>query len=165
MTSHYRDNQYSDPFTDRPGQNLHHEDSFSPPLSSYPQHDYRSSTYSPSMTDDPVSTVQSGFVQRRQSTGHDIHSGTTPSNTGAAAEFYNSGPAANTNLNSSAGAGKDRLSVLDEDDDYGYSKQGHYGGGYSDSGDKVKPFDDAQDVSLMKNAAGPGQGGFHDMGE
>lgn len=99
------------------------------------------------------------------------------SNQGAAAEFYNSGKSGSGNnsdfLNAGPGAGasKDRLSQVSEEDDYGLSKHGYFpslsygSGGYAAGDpDKTKPLDDTQDASLVRNAAVPGRSGLHDLG-
>jgi hypothetical protein len=123
---------------------------------------------------DLVSTHQSDYVQRRQSSPYNIHS-KSPSldksggGGGAAAGFYNSAESqtgTSTFLNTS---GKDQsLSQLDEEeDDYGY-KGGHYAsssyGAGIDGDMKSKPYNDAQDASLVKNAAGTGIVKFNDLG-
>ncbi|EKM83523.1 hypothetical protein AGABI1DRAFT_110173 [Agaricus bisporus var. burnettii JB137-S8] len=98
MSNQYRDSHYTDPFTDRPERHLYGGDhsviSTSPPPF---QHDYRESSYSPSLAT------------------KDSRAG------GLADDFYNTGfMAENNNLNAGAGSGKNRLSTLEEHDDHGY---------------------------------------------
>ncbi|KAJ3572525.1 hypothetical protein NP233_g3032 [Leucocoprinus birnbaumii] len=188
MTS--RDNQYSDPFTDRPGHqgDINSQTNFG---ASYTDAD-TPSYYSPSMitartSGDLVSTHQTDYVQRRQSnSGYSTHSksrsmdksGTAALGAGgggAAAEFYNSGPTQNHSdfLNAGAGAGgKDggsRLSQLTEDDEEGYGFSQKYANpSYAaglDGDVKTRPYDpheEDMDMSLVKNAA-PGRVGYSDL--
>jgi hypothetical protein len=188
----YRDNQYSDPFTDRPGGGHHQGDinNHSNFGGDYTDTDVRPlSYYTPSMITssndaDLISTHQSDYVQRRQSnSGYSTHSKKPSmdrggmvaggSAGGAAAEFYNSGPQTSNFLNADVGAGQkdSRLSQLIEEDEdgYGYSQKyasSSYGAGL-DGDMKAKPYDlhdEAFDASLVKNAAGQGTTGYSDLG-
>ncbi len=176
MANHYHNDQYtySDPYTDRSGnQGPEHPGA---DFSTFPQTDYHTLptlSYSTTMTDkkegDPISTEQDSYVQRRQSNPYSVHSkqSSMDKSGGAAAEYYNSAPATTSNfVNSGAGAG-DRLSKVDEEYNHGYGYGQHEAssnyGGYDDA-DKVKPFNDASNTSLVNNAAVPGKTGFHDMG-